>query len=336
MEKLEIRAVIKYLFKKGLKGDEIYTDMVNVLDKDAPSRATIFNWLAEFKRGRSTIHDEPRSGRPKTATTEEIIEYVHDMVIDDKRLTKQEIADTMGISTERVLHILKNELGLRKLLTRWVPHSLTLDQKRIRVRLSKQHLARFQKNKTDFVRRFVTMDETWVYHYDPELRQQTAEWTKSVKKVMASVFWDAKGILIINYLQTGKTITGEYYCSLLDQLDVKIREKRPGLTKKKIIFHQDNAPAHKSVLTISKLTELKYELLEHPPYSPDLAPSDFHLFPNLKKALRGKRFSSDEEVIAAVEGYFEGLPENHFRTGIHELENRWNKCIELKGDYTEA
>jgi histone-lysine N-methyltransferase SETMAR len=348
MEKLEIRAVIKYLYKKGLKGDEIHTDMVNVLGNDAPSRATVFNWLAEFKRGRSTIDDEPRSGRPKTATTEEIIEYVHDMVIDDRRLTKQEIADAMGISTERVLHILKNELGLRKLLTRWVPHSLTLDQKRIRVRLSQQHLDRFRKNKTDFVRRFITMDETWVYHYDPELRQQTAEWTepgcsapkqvkgsKSSKKIMASVFWDAKGILMIDYLQTGKTITGEYYCSLLDQLDVKIREKRPGLKKKKIIFHQDNAPAHKSALTISKLTELKYELLEHPPYSPDLAPSDFHLFPNLKKSLRGKRFSSNEEVIAAIEGYFEGLPENHFSTGIHELENRWNKCIELKGDYIE-
>lgn len=348
MEKLEIRAVIKYLCKKGLKGDEIHADMVNVLGDDAPSRATVFNWLAEFKRGRSTIYDEPRSGRPKTATTEEIIECVHDMVIDDKRLTKQEIADTVGISTERVLHILKNELGLRKLLTRWVPHSLTLDQKRIRVRLSKQHLDRFQKNKNDFVRRFITMDETWVYHYDPELRQQTAEWTepgcsapkqvkgtKSAKKVMASIFWDAKGILMIDYLQTGKTITGEYYCSLLDQLDIKIREKRPGLTKKKIIYHQDNAPAHKSALTISKLTELKYELLEHPPYSPDLAPSDFHLFPNLKKSLRGKHFSSNEEVIAAVEGYFEGLPEDHFRKGIHELENRWNKCIELKGDYTE-
>jgi len=270
------------------------------------------------------------------------------MVLDHKRMTTVEIAEAVGISLDRTFNILKNELGFRKLLTRWVPHSLTLDQKRIRVRLSQQHLERFRKDKKDFVRRFITMDETWVYHYDPELRQQTAEWTKpgcsapkqvkgskSSKKVMASVFWDAKEILLIDYLQTGRTITGEYYCSLLDQLDEKIRKKRPGLAKKKVIFHQDNAPAHKSLFAMAKFKELKYELLEHPPYSPDLAPSDFYLFPNLKRFLRGKDFLSDEEVIAAVEGYFEGLPENHFREGIHELENRWQKCIELKEEYIE-
>jgi len=64
------------------------------------------------------------------------------------------------------------------------------------------------------------------------------------------------------------------------------------LQKKKIIFHQDNAPAHKSVLTMAKIKELQFELLEHPPYPPDLALSDFWLFPHLKKFFRGKRFSS--------------------------------------------
>ena len=111
---------------------------------------------------------------------------------------------------------------------------------------------------------------------------------------MATVFWDFKGILLIDYLQKGKTINSEYYCNLLDQLNVQIREKRPGLQRKKIIFHQDNAPAHKSVLTMAKINELKYDLLDHPPYSPDLAPSDFYVFPNLKKILAGKRFTSNE------------------------------------------
>jgi len=76
------------------------------------------------------------------------------------------------------------------------------------------------------------------------------------------------------------------------------------LQKKKIIFHQDNAPAHKSVLAMGKLRDLHYELLEHSPYSPDLAPSDFSLFPKLKLFLAGQRFSSSQEAIAAVEGYF--------------------------------
>jgi len=90
---------------------------------------------------------------------------------------------------------------------------------------------------------------------------------------MASVFWDAEGILFIEYLETAKT-TGEYYSNLLTRLDEENREKRPGLQKKKIIFHQDSPPAHKSVLAMGKLRDPHYELLEHPPYSPDLAFSD--------------------------------------------------------------
>ena len=81
---------------------------------------------------------------------------------------------------------------------------------------------------------------------------------------------------MIDYLEKGRTITGECYSNLLIRLDEKICEKRPGLQKKKIIFHQDNAPANKSVLAMGKLRDLYYELLEHPPYSPDLAPSDLN------------------------------------------------------------
>jgi histone-lysine N-methyltransferase SETMAR len=99
--------------------------------------------------------------------------------------------------------------------------------------------------------------------------------------------------LFIDCLKKGKTITGKCYSNLLTRLDEKIREKRPGLQKKKIIFHQDNAPAHKSVLAMGKLRDLHYKLLEHPPYFPDVAPSDFSLFPKLKFFLAGQRFSSN-------------------------------------------
>jgi histone-lysine N-methyltransferase SETMAR len=109
----------------------------------------------------------------------------------------------------------------------------------------------------------------------------------SAGKVMASVFWDAEGILFINYLEKGKRITRKYYSNLLTRLDEKIHEKRPNLQKKKIIFHQNNAPTHRSVLAMGKLRDLHYELLEHPPYSSYLDPSDFYLFPKLKIFLAG-------------------------------------------------
>lgn len=348
MQKLENRAIIKFFVKKGLKAMEIHDEMVQVLGDAAPSKTMVCKWVLMFQRGRESIEDDCRSGRPASTTSEQMINAIHDMVMKNHRLTLIQISEAMDISTERVFHILKEELGFRKLCARWVPHLLNSEQKQLRVKLSEKHLAFFLKNKTDFKRRFITIDETWIYHYDPLLRQQTAEWiqpgcsapkqpkwSKSSKKVMASIFWDSKGILLIDYLQTTKTITGSYYIHLLGLLHSKITEKRPALLKKKIILHHDNAPAHRCALTKAKLKELHYKLLEHPPYSPDLAPSDFHLFPNLKKYLRGKRFSSNDEAIACVNEYFEGLPEKHFRDGINKLENRWKKCIELRGDYVD-
>jgi len=110
-------------------------------------------------------------------------------------------------------------------------------------------LGAFQQNKTDFVCQFINMDETWIHHYTPESKQHSKQWTKagcsapkktksapSAGKVMASVFWDAEGILFVDYLEKGKTITREYYSNLLTRLDEKIHEKRPGLQKKKSSF----------------------------------------------------------------------------------------------------
>jgi histone-lysine N-methyltransferase SETMAR len=116
-----------------------------------------------------------------------------------------------------------------------VPRLLTADQKCTGMKISEQWLEHFKKNKTDFVHRFITMDEAWIHHYTPESKKQSRQWTAacssapkktrsvpSAGKVMASVFWDAEGILFIDYHEKGKTITGEYYSNLLTKLDKKI------------------------------------------------------------------------------------------------------------------
>jgi len=86
---------------------------------------------------------------------------------------------------------------------------------------------------------------------------------------------------------------------------------------------------------MGKLRDLHYALLKHPRYSPDVAPSDFCLFPKLNLFLAGQRFSSNQEANAAVKEYFADLTKNHYKDGIMALEHRWNKCISLKGNYVE-
>ena len=93
-------------------------------------------------------------------------------------------------------------------------------------------------------------------------------------------------------------------------------------------------PGSSALATQKKLAYLGFQCLDHPPYSPDLAPSDYHLFPGLKKQLKGRYFSSDEEVIAAAETWLNGQPD-FFLSGLQKLEQRAKKCIDLRGEYVE-
>jgi len=169
--------------------------------------------------------------------------------------------------------------------------------------------------------RLVTMNQAWLYHYDGETKQQSMEWRhsssprpekfrlqKSAGKVLASIFWYQEGILLIDYLPKGQTISAEYYSSLLVQLKDILKEKRCDL--------HDNAPAHRALATQQKLAYFGFHCLDHSRNSPDLAPSDYHLFPGLKKQLEVRHFSSDAEVIAAAETWLNGQPFEFFLSGL--------------------
>jgi len=117
---------------------------------------------------------------------------------------------------------------------------------------------------------------------------------------------DQDGILLIDYLPKGQTINAEYYSSLLVRLKDVFKERRRGIFTKGVLFLHDNVPVHRALATQKKLACLGFQYLYRPPYSPDLAPSDYHLFPGLKKQLKGRHFSSDAEVIAAAETWLDG------------------------------
>ena len=113
-----------------------------------------------------------------------------------------------------------------------------------------------------------------------------------------------------------------------------IREKLRGKLSKGILLQQDNAKVHTCKLAMDAVERNGYELISHPAYSPDLAPSDYFLFPNLKKDIRGRHFRSNEEV-AAVEEWVRDRNPGFFSSGLMALEHRWSKCIILEGNNIE-
>ena len=139
------------------------------------------------------------------------------------------------------------------------------------------------------------MNETCLYHYDPETKQQSLECrysslSRPLKFPSAKIPWkssrlyfcDQDGILFIVYLPKGQTINAEYYSSLLVQFKDILKEKCRGKLTKWMLFLHDNAPAHRALATQKKLAYLGFQSLDHPPYSPDLAQSSYHLFSGLK------------------------------------------------------
>jgi len=104
----------------------------------------------------------------------------------------------------------------------------------------------------------------------------------SAEKVLASILWGQDGFLLTDYLPKAQNINAEYYSSLLVQFKDILRENRRGTFTKVVLFLHDNAPAHRELATQKKLPYLGFQYPDHPPYSPDLAPSDYHLFPGLK------------------------------------------------------
>ena len=235
---------------------------------------------------------------------------------------------------------------MHKLTARWVPKSLSDEQMATRASVCSALLKHF-RSKDDFLLRLVTVDETWVHYYEPENKAQSCQWLgpgsprpkkfktqPSAGKVMATVFWDAKGVIMLDFLPKRSTITGVYYANLLDQLRTAIHEKRRGKLSKVVLLQQDNAKVHTCKVAMHAV-ENGYELIPHPAYSPDLAPSNFFLFPNLKKDICGLHFRSDEEVVTAVEEWLNGKDPDFFSSGLMALEHRWSKCITLEGNYIE-
>ena len=138
---------------------------------------------------------------------------------------------------------------------------------------------------------------------------------------MATVFWNAQGVIILDLLAKKSTISGAYYANLLDKLRIVIREIRRGKLSKGILLQQDNARVHTCKIAMDAVERNGYEIISHLAYSPDLAPSDYFLFPNLKKDIRGRHFRSNEWVRDKDSGFFS--------SGLMALEHR------LEGNYIE-
>lgn len=214
-----------------------------------------------------------------------------------------------------------------------------LDQRRT---ICASLLSRYEDD--PFLRRIVTGDEKWVLYDNPVRGKQwlssgevpipTPQPSLSIKKVLLCVWWDFSGIIHYELLEPGQTVTAAVYCEQLEQMKTKLIKKRSVLVhNQRRILQHDNARPHAAKVTQEKIRELELEVLPHPSYSPDLAPSDYHLFRSLEHSLRGKKFTNSGEVKRHLDKFFNEKPKDFFKNGIEKLPLRWQKVLGNDGNY---
>jgi len=176
MDKFEYRAVLKHLVKKGLSPSEVYEDLVNTCGASALSLRIVRRWIIEFRRGRESFEDDHRCGAPRTACAPDNINRVSQLMMKDRRLTVRQIAHTLSMSHERVEKILHCELKMAKVSARWVPRLFTQNHKQQRQAMCAENLVLYLADPDDFHYQFVTQDECWIHHYEPECKVQSIQW----------------------------------------------------------------------------------------------------------------------------------------------------------------
>ena len=123
----------------------------------------------------------------------------------------------------------------------------------------------------------------------------------------------------------------------MKRLKAAVRRKRPeAWTNKTRMLHHDNAPPHASLLIREFLAKQETIVVPQPPYSPDLAPADFFLFPKLKSTLKGRRFQTVEEIKENSLQDLRGIPQNTFQDAFQNWKKRWERCIKSGGEYFEG
>ncbi|UYV84244.1 hypothetical protein LAZ67_X001650 [Cordylochernes scorpioides] len=264
------------------------------------------------KEGREDVNDEERAGRPSTSTTDEKINEVEKMILANRRITVREVAEDLNISIGSCHSIFINDLGMRRVAAKFVPKLLNCDQKQHRMNIANEMLDSVRDD-PNLLQRVITGDEAWVYGYDVETKAQLSQWklparTKTEKagqvrsnvKVLLTVFFDCRGVVHHEFLPQGRTVNKEYYLQVLRNLREAIRQKRSDLWKdKNWLLHHDNALAHTSLLVRDFLAKNNTLIMPQPPYSPDLAPCDFFLFPKLKRPMKGRRCATLDEIKTA-------------------------------------
>ena len=337
----EIRILLLHEFRLGHKATEAVNNICSTMSEDVLSIRTAQHCFNCFKNDNLELDDLPRPGRP----LEVDVDHLKQLIEQDPRLTSRCLAEQLGCSHTAIEKRL-SELGKTWRYGVWIlhqlsphqlsPHQLSPHQLQYRVDACMDLITSHRNYQ--WLRNLITGDEKWVLYINYTHRRQwlspgqtdvaTLKADLHPKKMMLSVWWGANGIIHWEILPNGCTITADLYCQQLNRIAEKLKGKQD-----RIYYLHDNAGRHVAKSTCEKLLKLGWITIPHPPYSPDLAPTDRHLFRFLSHHLREKKFGDQKDVKMDIANFFGQKSQDFYERGILSLPERWRQAIDSNGAY---
>ncbi|CAF4641069.1 unnamed protein product [Rotaria socialis] len=316
LSRREIRVLLLHEFRMGRKATEAANNICSSRGEDILSIRTAQHWFNRFKNGNLELDDLPRPGKPLKVD----VDLLKQLIEQDPRLTSRCLVEQLGCS-HTVVEKHLNELDKKWRYGVWIPHELSPHQLQHRVDAC-MNLMTSHRN-YQWLRNLITGDEN-----SGQTGVATPKADLHPKKVMLSVWSGVNGIIHWELLPNGCTITAELYCQQLDRVAEKLKGKQD-----RIYYLHDNAKPHVAKSAYEKLLKLGWITIPYPPYSPDLAPADYHLFRSLYHHLREKNFDDENDVKMDIINFFGQKSQDFYESGILSLPERRRQVIDSSGAY---
>lgn len=347
--KENLRFYVYTEWKRGVAAKDVVQQLREAYGDAAPSAPFVYKWHRQFGSGeRTSIQELPRSGRPLSQRNQSNISRVFDFVEAEPKSSLRCIAASLSLSKDTVRRILVDELLFRNVCSVWVPHKLSLENKKQRVECCQSFLRLFDDySEYELMRLWATEDESWIPFELTGSKQDNKVWIPpetprptvvrpqlTFKKTMLSLVFTGNGKIWADATEKSETVDSERYVQFVHAAGEHWRKLRSDPTcLSELLWQHDNARPHTAAATAVFFSERKVELIKQAPYSPDLNQCDRWMFKLLKSQLKKRELTCSEDVRTAVVELFRAIPDKRFHD---ELENLRNHCLAVvahHGDY---
>ncbi len=322
----------------------------DVFGANSYSERSIYRWHKDFQSGRTKLGDLFRKGGPKLAQNATMVASCRRKVERNRRVSIHQLSASLGLSYGSVHSILHKDLKMSKKKGKLVPHVLNAVQRQQRMTFARDFLRTYRDHPEE-QKWIITCDESYFHVYEPYSKMENRQWLtkdmnrpqqasieRSTAKVIFLPFFDKTGLLHAEFVQN-TTVTSLVFRDILSRMRTSLRVRRGAAAwrmRHRYCLHMDNASTHRSIPVRQALEDMHLQKMRHPPYSPDLSPCDFFLFPLMKKKMQGIEYRTIENMKQAVLDTLATVTQQQWTYCFDQWIARCEKCLLFEGRYFEG